>query len=149
MFRFYQHGRNYNFYGIPTLNVRAPHYEHAIGTRRQVKKRKIVAESSRFGWFRLHTIVSSVLISKRGQVSFLKKKSKVKLQFMALKRVANLNCCHSPTVGRKYKSRYLLESTSLNPKLIVTIQLVQVLRTKIGQFRIRSVVEKQLQHNRR
>ena len=34
----------------------------------------------------------------------------VKHQFMALKRVAKLNGYHSPTVGRKYKSRYLLES---------------------------------------
>ena len=34
----------------------------------------------------------------------------VKHQFMALKRVAKLNGCHSPTVGRKYKSRYSLES---------------------------------------
>ena len=34
----------------------------------------------------------------------------VKHQFMALKRVAKLNGYHSPTVGRKYKSRCLLES---------------------------------------
>ena len=38
------------------------------------------------------------------------KKSNVKHQFMALKRVAKLNGYHSPTVGRKYKSRHLLES---------------------------------------
>ena len=34
----------------------------------------------------------------------------VKHHFMALKRVAKLNGYHSPTVGRKYKSRYSLES---------------------------------------
>ena len=31
-------------------------------------------------------------------------------QFTALKRVANINGCHSPTFRRKYKSRYSLES---------------------------------------
>ena len=36
--------------------------------------------------------------------------SNVRSQFMALKRVANINGCHSLTVGRKYKSRHSLES---------------------------------------
>ena len=39
-----------------------------------------------------------------------KLKANVKHQFMALKRVAKLNGYHSPTVGRKYKSRYSRES---------------------------------------
>ena len=34
--------------------------------------------------------------------SYLVLKSNVRLQFMALKQVANINGCHSPTVGRKY-----------------------------------------------
>ena len=38
--------------------------------------------------------------------------------------------------------------TSLNPKLVVAVQIIPVLRIKIGQFRIWSVVEKQLQHKR-
>ena len=36
--------------------------------------------------------------------------SNIRSQFIALKQVAKLDGCHSPTVGRKYKSRYLLES---------------------------------------
>ena len=35
---------------------------------------------------------------------------KVISHFMALKWISNLNGCHSPTVGQKYKSRYSLEN---------------------------------------
>ena len=38
----------------------------------------------------------------------------VKHQFMALKRVANINGYHSPTVEKKYKSSYWLESRHLD-----------------------------------
>ena len=43
--------------------------------------------------------------------------------------------------------KLIKNSTSLNPKLIVAVQLVPVLRAKNGRFRIWLVVEKQLRHN--
>ena len=43
---------------------------------------------------------------------------------------------------------FMSRGTSLNPKEIVAVQFVPVQRAKNDQFRIRSVVEKQMQHNR-
>ena len=54
-----------------------------------------------------------------------------------------------PHKSKSYpKDQFYWECMILNPKLIVALQLVPVLREKIGQFRILPVVEKQMWHNR-
>ena len=42
-------------------------------------------------------------------IALMKDSPNVKLQFMALKQVANINGCHSPRVRQKCKSGYPLE----------------------------------------
>ena len=57
-----------------------------------------------FNW-KIAKLVHKLMVSHKQQ-SYVN----VKHQFMALKRGANLNGCHSLTVAQKYKSRYSLES---------------------------------------
>ena len=57
-----------------------------------------------------NNFLSHLRTSFRINILWSNKYDNVKHQFMALKRESNLNGYHSPTVRRKYKSRYSLES---------------------------------------